>query len=79
MAKTYDVVVVGAGVFGAWTALELEQRGAPALGAVGLGHMLTLHADISVRYIAGLTSRIAAGPIQIRSSARSTRPRGGPR
>jgi sarcosine oxidase len=31
MAKTYDVVVVGAGVFGAWTALELEQRGARVL------------------------------------------------
>ncbi|MDE3136877.1 MAG: FAD-dependent oxidoreductase [Acidobacteriota bacterium] len=31
MAKTYDVVVVGAGVFGAWTALELEQRGANVL------------------------------------------------
>jgi sarcosine oxidase len=31
MAKSYDVVVVGAGVFGAWTALELEQRGARVL------------------------------------------------
>jgi sarcosine oxidase len=31
MAKTYDAVVIGAGVFGAWTALELEQRGARVL------------------------------------------------
>src|SRR5579884_2270462 len=31
MARTYEVVVVGAGVFGAWTALELEQRGARVL------------------------------------------------
>lgn len=31
MARTYDVAVIGAGVFGAWTALELEQRGARVL------------------------------------------------
>ncbi|HEV2385660.1 MAG TPA: FAD-dependent oxidoreductase [Candidatus Acidoferrales bacterium] len=31
MAKIFDVAVVGAGVFGAWTALELERRGASVL------------------------------------------------
>src|SRR6202163_3876467 len=29
--KTYDVVVVGAGVFGAWTALQLARRGQSVL------------------------------------------------
>ena len=31
MARSYDVVVIGAGVFGAWTALRLEERGARVL------------------------------------------------
>ena len=31
MRKTYDVIVVGAGVFGAWTALQLARRGQRAL------------------------------------------------
>ncbi|HTS70818.1 MAG TPA: FAD-dependent oxidoreductase, partial [Terriglobia bacterium] len=26
-SKTYDVLIVGAGVFGAWTALQLKRRG----------------------------------------------------
>src|SRR6202051_3983802 len=29
--KTYDVLVVGAGVFGAWTALQLARRGQSVL------------------------------------------------
>ena len=39
-AKTYDVAVVGAGVFGAWTALELARRGNRVLllEAYGPGH-----------------------------------------
>ena len=31
MRKTYDVIVVGAGVFGAWTALQLARRGQSVL------------------------------------------------
>ena len=31
VARTYDVVVIGAGVFGAWTALHLARRGARVL------------------------------------------------
>jgi sarcosine oxidase len=31
MAKSYEVAIIGAGVFGAWTAIELEQRGARVL------------------------------------------------
>lgn len=40
MAKTYDVAVIGAGVFGAWTALELERRGATVVlvDAYGAGN-----------------------------------------
>src|SRR6202140_895360 len=38
--KTYDVLVVGAGVFGAWTAFQLARRGQSVLllDAYGPGH-----------------------------------------
>ena len=41
-AKTYDVVVVGAGVFGAWTTLQLARRGQSVLllDAYGAGNSL---------------------------------------
>ncbi len=51
MAKTYDVVVVGAGVFGAWTALELEQRGARVL-------LIDAYGPASSRASSGGESRI---------------------
>jgi sarcosine oxidase len=35
--KTYDVIVVGAGVFGAWTALQLARRGQSVLLVDGYG------------------------------------------
>jgi len=40
MEKTYDVAVIGAGVFGAWTAWHLVQRGkrAALIEAVGPAH-----------------------------------------
>src|ERR1700693_96720 len=40
--KTYDVLVVGAGVFGAWTALQLARRGQRVLllDAYGPGNSL---------------------------------------
>ena len=37
-AKTYDVVVVGAGVFGAWTALALAPEDPVVLVTVGGAH-----------------------------------------
>lgn len=48
-AKTYDVVVVGAGVFGAWTALALAQRGkrVALLEAYGPGHSRSSSGDES--------------------------------
>src|ERR1051325_1624063 len=50
-AKTYDVAVVGAGVFGVWIALHLAKRGKRVLllDAYGPGHS---------RYSAGEESRI---------------------
>lgn len=47
--KTYDVVVVGAGVFGAWTALALAQRGkrVALLEAYGPGHSRSSSGDES--------------------------------
>jgi sarcosine oxidase len=47
--KTYDVVVVGAGVFGAWTALTLAQRGkrVALLEAYGPGHSRSSSGDES--------------------------------
>src|SRR5215467_7488216 len=48
-AKSYDVVVVGAGVFGAWTALVLAQRGkrVALLEAYGPGHSRSSSGDES--------------------------------
>jgi monomeric sarcosine oxidase len=51
MAETYDVVVIGAGVFGAWAALELEQRGAKVL-------LLDAYGPASSRASSGGESRI---------------------
>src|SRR5437588_8483664 len=47
--KTYDVVVVGAGVFGAWTALHLARRGQRVLllDAYGPGHSRSSSGDES--------------------------------
>lgn len=47
--KTYDVVVVGAGVFGTWTALALAQRGkrVALLEAYGPGHSRSSSGDES--------------------------------
>src|SRR5262249_18199870 len=47
--KTYDVVVVGAGVFGAWTALALALRGkrVALLEAYGPGHSRSSSGDES--------------------------------
>ncbi len=47
--KTYDVAVVGAGVFGAWTALELARRGKSVLllEAYGPGHSRSSSGDES--------------------------------
>ena len=48
-AKNYDVVVVGAGVFGAWTALALALRGkrVALLEAYGAGHSRSSSGDES--------------------------------
>ena len=48
-AKNYDVAVVGAGVFGAWTALELARRGKRVLllEAYGPGHSRSSSGDES--------------------------------
>ena len=48
-AKTYDVAVVGAGVFGAWTALHLARRGKRVLlvDAYGPGHSRSSSGDES--------------------------------
>jgi sarcosine oxidase len=48
-AKIYDVAVVGAGVFGAWTALELARRGKIVLlvDAYGPGHSRSSSGDES--------------------------------
>src|SRR6266403_917352 len=48
-AKTYDVAVVGAGVFGAWTALCLARRGKRVLllDAYGPGHSRSSSGDES--------------------------------
>jgi sarcosine oxidase len=48
-AKIYDVAVVGAGVFGAWTALELARRGKTVLllDAYGPGHSRSSSGDES--------------------------------
>jgi monomeric sarcosine oxidase len=48
-AKIYDVVVVGAGVFGAWTALQLAKRGKSVLllDAYGPGHSRSSSGDES--------------------------------
>jgi sarcosine oxidase len=48
-AKQYDVAVVGAGVFGAWTALELARRGKSVLllEAYGAGHSRSSSGDES--------------------------------
>jgi sarcosine oxidase len=47
--KTYDVAVVGAGVFGAWTALHLAKRGKSVLllDAYGPGHSRSSSGDES--------------------------------
>src|SRR5437016_2344195 len=47
--KSYDVAVVGAGVFGAWTALELARRGKSVvlLEAFGPGHSRSSSGDES--------------------------------
>src|SRR5882724_4367319 len=47
--KTYDVAVIGAGVFGAWTALELARRGNTVilLEAYGPGHSRSSSGDES--------------------------------
>jgi len=47
--KTYDVAVIGAGVFGAWTALELARRGKSVvlLEAYGPGHSRSSSGDES--------------------------------
>jgi monomeric sarcosine oxidase len=49
MAKLYDVAVVGAGVFGAWTALQLARRGKRVLllDAYGPGHSRSSSGDES--------------------------------
>ena len=49
MTKTYDVAVVGAGVFGAWTALELARRGkrVALVEAYGPGHSRSSSGDES--------------------------------
>jgi len=48
-SKTYDVAVVGAGVFGAWTALHLAKRGSRVLllDAYGPGHSRSSSGDES--------------------------------
>src|ERR1700747_45010 len=48
-AKIYDVAVVGAGVFGAWTALHLARRGQRVLlvDAYGPGHSRSSSGDES--------------------------------
>jgi sarcosine oxidase len=48
-AKTYDVAVVGAGVFGAWTALHVARRGKRVLlvDAYGPGHSRSSSGDES--------------------------------
>src|SRR5689334_3502305 len=47
--KTYDVAVIGAGVFGAWTALQLRRRGKSVilLEAYGPGHSRSSSGDES--------------------------------
>jgi monomeric sarcosine oxidase len=47
--KTYDVAVIGAGVFGAWTALELARRGkrVALVEAYGAGHSRSSSGDES--------------------------------
>src|SRR5262250_2389595 len=47
--KTYDVAVIGAGVFGAWTALHLARRGKSVvlLEAYGPGHSRSSSGDES--------------------------------
>src|SRR5262252_5474532 len=47
--KTYDMAVIGAGVFGAWTALQLARRGQRVilLEAYGPGHALSSSGDES--------------------------------
>ncbi len=47
--KTYDVAVIGAGVFGAWTALQLARRGKSAVlvEAYGPGHSRSSSGDES--------------------------------
>src|SRR6202007_1650889 len=47
--KTYDVAVIGAGVFGAWTALQLARRGKSVilLEAYGPGHSRSSSGDES--------------------------------
>src|SRR5436309_10736545 len=49
VTKTYDVAVVGAGVFGAWTALHLAKRGQRVLllDAYGPGHSRSSSGDES--------------------------------
>ncbi|MBS1842041.1 MAG: FAD-dependent oxidoreductase [Acidobacteria bacterium] len=49
MNKTYDVAVIGAGVFGAWTALQLARRGKSVvlLEAYGPGHSRSSSGDES--------------------------------
>ena len=63
MRKSYDVVVVGAGVFGAWTALSLRRLGYSVLllDAYGPGHTRSSSGDES-RLI-----RIGYGPDEIYS------------
>ena len=47
--KTYDVAVIGAGVFGAWTALQLARRGKSVvlIEAYGAGHSRSSSGDES--------------------------------
>src|SRR5215472_9924514 len=47
--KAYDVAVIGAGVFGAWTALELARRGrrVALIEAYGPGHSRSSSGDES--------------------------------
>src|SRR5258706_8075607 len=47
--KTYDVAVIGVGVFGAWTALQLARRGKRVLllEAYGPGHSRSSSGDES--------------------------------